>query len=213
MLFEFKNIIYELGNNRRIAVSGAVENGSVLVIRGASGAGKSTLLRILARLQPALSGDMFLQGVGWQEMASPLWRAKVHYVAQQTALFEGTVAENLALPFSMQLFGGKALDVVNAKGLMEELRLPVQLWEQDARTLSGGEAARLAFVRSLLIEPTLLLLDEPTAALDEQARQAFYEVLGRWLAVQGHGALLISHNDDYYDLQRITMLDIVPREV
>lgn len=212
MLFEFKNIAYELGNDRKIVLSGAVEDGSVLVIRGASGAGKSTLLRILARLQPPLSGDMFLQGTSWQELPAPLWRAKVHYLAQQAALFEGTVAENLSLPFTMRLSSGKALDVARAKRLMEELRLPDQLWDQDARTLSGGEAARLAFVRSLLIEPTVLLLDEPTAALDEQARQAFYSVLGGWLAVQGHGALLISHNDDYHYLQRVTKLDIVPRE-
>ncbi|GAB6180875.1 ABC transporter ATP-binding protein [Desulfotomaculum defluvii] len=214
MLFEFKDISYTLGNEgtRRIVVSGAVKAGETLIVRGASGVGKSTLLRILARLQPGKEGEAFLQGKSWLHIPPPAWRVNIHYLAQQATIFDGTVADNLAMPFATKIAGQKLLDINRAKELMDKLHLGPELWHQDARTLSGGEASRLAFIRSLLIDPTVLLLDEPTAALDDEARQALYKVLADWLKGSDHAALLISHNNDYQQLDQITFLDIKPLE-
>ncbi len=211
MLFEFKNISYTLGNEseRNIIVSGAVDRGEVLVVRGPSGAGKSTLFRILSRLQPGSGGEVFLQGKSWLYIPSIHWRINVHYLAQKPALFDGTVADNLAKPFETRVGGQRRLDKNGAKELMEQLHLPPELWNQDARTISGGEASRLAFIRALLVDPLVLLLDEPTAALDEPARQALYLVLARWLKSANRAALLISHNNDYQQLEHIKYLDII----
>lgn len=210
MLLTIENLTYQLGQEqgRQITVSGQLAEGSVLVVRGPSGAGKSTLLRILARLQPGLGGEVKLQGTSWRGVAPTVWRTKVHYVAQQPALFEGTVADNLAIPFTTGLAKGKEWSEAKARELLAKLRLPAGLWQQDAKTLSGGEAARLSFVRALLFDPPVLLLDEPTAALDEAARKALYQVLGQWLAKGGRGALLISHNDDYQGLSQVSHLDV-----
>lgn len=212
MLFEFKDINYALGDDlsRNITVSGAVNSGDVLIVRGPSGAGKSTLFRVLSRLQPSSGGVAFLQGKSWLQIPGTAWRANVHYLSQKPVLFDGTVADNLAKPFETRLGSQKKLDIDRARELMGQLLLSQELWGQDARTLSGGEASRLAFARALLIDPVVLLLDEPTAALDEQARQALYRVLSGWLKETDRAALLISHNNDYQQLDHVYYLDIKP---
>jgi len=212
LLFEFKDITYSLGNEqgRNIAVSGAVKSGEVLIVRGPSGAGKSTLLRILSRLQNGTGGKAFLQGKSWLKIPSTTWRANVHYLAQKPALFDGTVADNLVKPFETRVGSQKKLDINRAQELMEQLLLSPDLWDQDARTVSGGEASRLVFIRALLINPVVLLLDEPTAALDEPARQALYRVLSGWLKDSERAALLISHENDNRQLDYISFLEIKP---
>lgn len=211
MLFYFKDIAYSLGptQQRQISVSGSVNDGETLVIRGPSGAGKSTLLRGLARLQPCISGKVFLKNKDWMQIPGTKWRTEVHYLAQRPALFDGTVADNLAKPFETHVVKNKKeFNQSFAKAIMNDLLLPSSLWHQDARTLSGGEAARMAFVRALLIDPIILLLDEPTAALDDKAREAFYKVLSNWLSTPNRAAILISHNDDYKVLDNISYLYI-----
>ncbi len=211
MLFVFNNIRYSLGlgQARQVLTSGAVTDGEVLVVRGPSGAGKSTLFRVLARLQPCLSGEVFLKGENWLKIQGTTWRVMVHYLAQKASLFDGTVADNLLKPFETRMIKDKKkFDLNLAKAVMDELLLTPDLWEQDARTLSGGEASRLAFVRALLIDPNVLLLDEPTAALDEKSRKAFYRVLSKWLIKPNRAALLISHNDDFKIMNRLSFLDI-----
>ncbi|MDO7785653.1 ABC transporter ATP-binding protein [Desulforamulus aquiferis] len=210
MLFRFEGITYTLGlrQERKISVSGSLNEGFALIVRGPSGAGKSTLLRVLAKLQTCLAGEAYLEEKSWQEIPVTTWRSKVHYLSQKPALFDGTVAENLARPFGILAGTKKQFDPNLAARLMKELLLPSDLWDQDARTLSGGEAARLAFIRSLLIDPMVLLLDEPTASLDEKSRCAFYEVLSRWLAQPSKAALLISHNNDFRELSQLAYLDI-----
>lgn len=211
MFFSFQDLTYFLGieNVRKITVSGAVAEGEVLVVRGPSGAGKSTLLRILSRLQPCSHGEVFFKGDSWLQIPATTWRARIHYFAQKPVIFDGTVADNLNKPFETNIGSKKVFDPDLAKTMMSELLLEKSLWEQDAKTLSGGEAIRIAFIRSLLIEPQVLLLDEPTAALDEGARKAFYKVFKRWLSFPEHAALLVSHYNDYHQLKRVSFLDII----
>ncbi|MBO8137933.1 MAG: ATP-binding cassette domain-containing protein [Desulfotomaculum sp.] len=210
MLLKLENLTYCLGEDteRLITVSGTVPEGSVLVIRGPSGAGKSTLLRVLARLKPCLNGRVLLKGKEWFDIPAAAWRTTVHYLPQSPVTFDGTAADNLAKPFTTAIMKNKTPDWELVEKLVSELLLPPKILEQEAKTLSGGEAARMAFIRSLLVDPAVLLLDEPTAALDSKARQAFYKVLARWLKAPGRAALLISHNEDYEALENISYLDI-----
>lgn len=202
------DLAFTPGSKEVVKVAAEVKEGEVLVLSAPSGAGKTTLLRILARLQPALSGDVCLHDANWKTMPATQWRVLVHYLAQKPSLFEGTVAENLARPFTTKMLNKKTFLPGKAKTLLADLRLPVEIWDQDARTLSGGEAARLAFVRALLIDPEIMLLDEPTAALDEESRKAFYGVLQFWLQEPGHAAVLVSHAQDYGVLDNIRILKI-----
>ena len=132
----------------------------------------------------------------------------MHYLAQKPALFDGTVAGNLFKPFETKLLCKKGPDHDKARAYMKKLLLEEGLWNQDARTLSGGEAARLAFVRALLIQPKVMLLDEPTAALDRESRRALHLTLSQWLEGPSRAAILVTHNNDYEGLHRVSFLDI-----
>lgn len=212
MLFTFSNLSYPVGDGNIINLSNTVNAGELLVVQGPSGAGKSTLLRILSRLQPCTTGEVLLQGRPWRDIPATLWRTKVHYLFQRPVLFPGTVEANLARPFETAIMkNSEKFNLNYAKELMTKLLLPVEMLTQHAHTLSGGEAARMAFVRALLVNPLILLLDEPTAPLDDQAKEAFYQVLNKWLQSTDRAALLVSHNHDYGGLKKIKYLDIVKK--
>jgi len=210
MHFQFNDITYTLGfsQSRQITVSGSVASGNILVVHGYSGSGKSTLLRILARLHPCEGGEAYLEGKSWLHIPATIWRASVHYLAQKPVLFEGSVASNLFKPFETRLLSKKRPAPEAARGYMKKLLLKESLWEQDARTLSGGEAARLAFIRALLIDPKVMLLDEPPAALDEESRRALHLALSQWLEGPSRAAIMVTHNDDYEGLRRVSFLDL-----
>lgn len=199
---------YHLGQtSRRLSVSSLLEDGTVLVIKGPSGSGKSTLLRILARLQSCDSGQVFFRDAGWHTFSPPVWRRKVHYVAQKPAVFSGTVAENLKKPYSLK--GQKTLFQPDAaQAGMERLLLSREMMEQEARTLSGGEAARMALLRSVLLNPAVLLLDEPTAALDDRSRRAVHAYLAEWLAGETErGIVIVSHDGDLSAFPQVKQLE------
>ncbi|MFZ5648090.1 MAG: ABC transporter ATP-binding protein [Bacillota bacterium] len=210
MLFSFREITFNtgIGLSREVSLSGEVDSGEALVVRGPSGAGKSSLIRILARLQECVSGEAFLKGESWRRIPGTEWRSQVHYVAQKPVIFNGSVADNLSKPFETRINNIKNFNTDRAKDIMDQLLLDPVLWDQDAKTLSGGEAARLAIVRSLLLDPMVLILDEPSAALDGTSQKALYGVLSKWLTNNEKAAILVSHNNDYGELRKISFLDI-----
>lgn len=211
MFFSFKDITFTMGANRqrRVTVSGSVDQGRVLVVRGASGTGKTTLLRTLARLTPSEEGEAFLMGRSWKEYSGTAWRSNVHYFSQRPVVFDGTVCLNMKKPFEAAAINKKTrFDPEEAKGILEELLLPRDIWNQDARTLSGGEIARVAFARALLAQPKVLLLDEPAAPLDAASREAFLKLLSRWLAGPERACILVSHTDEYQALEPVSFLDL-----
>lgn len=203
--FEFTGLSFVVGVEQRlITASGVLHSGRVMFIRGPSGVGKTTLLRILARLQGATGGEVRLDGRSWHSFTPAEWRAGVCYVAQQPAVFAGTVRDNLQRPFQLAaLRQRRGYDEARVAKWMEFLMLPPVLLEQDARLLSGGEAARVAVLRALLVEPSVLLLDEPTAALDQAATAGFCDLLNHWLAEKPQrGVVMISHDDGVADSLR-----------
>lgn len=212
-LLEIRKITYQLGNrNQFVRVSTSLPTGGVLLIQGPSGSGKTTLLRILGRLQEVGGGEVFYQDQNWREFAPARWRVLVHYLAQKPALFEGTVQHNLTMPFNTTMLKKEQYDRGRAVDLLRRLLLPGDLLERDARTLSGGEAARVALLRSLLIAPPVLLLDEPMAALDEGSHRAVKEVLLEWVTEQGtgRGLVLVSHVDNATTWPGSHTFDILP---
>jgi len=211
--FELDQLSFYTGPaTRQITVSANLPAGGALAVCGPSGAGKSTLLRVLARLRECSAGEVRLAGIGWRDFPAVFWRRQVHYLAQRPALFDGTVLENLKKPFELAAVKKElSFDATAVNAGMERLLLPAALLAQDARTLSGGEAARVALLRALLLNPAVLLLDEPTAALDEKAREAVMEVVGEWL--QGEhprGVVMVSHAGDTACFARLCTLKIDP---
>ncbi|MBN1149026.1 MAG: phosphate ABC transporter ATP-binding protein [Anaerolineales bacterium] len=141
-----------------------IHQGEVLAIVGPSGSGKSTLLRMLNFLEPPSSGSIEFQGVNYRagsEMPLAL-RRKVTTVFQNPMLLNRSVWDNVV--YGLGLRGQRdATDRIQAA--LERVGLD-KLARQRARTLSGGEAQRVALARAMVIQPDVLLLDEPTANLD-----------------------------------------------
>lgn len=214
-LLLFKNIEYLVGNEAsRIRVSGELEAGCILDISGPSGSGKTTLLRILARLKPVENGIVYLKGVPWGDFAPAAWRRRVSYLAQKPVLFDGSVKQNLIKPFELANVKQEVtLNLEQAVEIMEHLYLSGSLLDQDARTLSGGEASRVALVRTLLLNPTVLLLDEPLAALDSKASDAVVDLVSSWLEEnKDRGVILVSHTGAFERLPNLRSLHLPVKE-
>lgn len=158
-----------------------VQPGERIAVRGESGAGKTVLLRALAALDPLQGGALWWSGEELTGSALPLYRSLAIYLHHRPALIEGTVEENLALPFSLAVHAARKLDRERARSLLDALGKPTAFLAKSQAELSGGEAQIAALVRTLLVEPALLLLDEPTASLDAKSATLVERTLRAWL--------------------------------
>jgi putative ABC transport system ATP-binding protein len=203
---EARELRADLAKDRSIQASLALDAGAALQVAGPSGAGKTTLLRLLARLETRDGGELLLDGEPAERIKPTRWRRRVVYLAQQPAMLEGTVLDNLAAGFLPAEGGGIFPDAKRDQAcrLLSALGLDSngELLEQTATTLSGGEAARVALCRALLIEPAVLLADEPTANLDSDSAALLVEVVRRWLG-DGGALVLVAHDEEpWRELER-----------
>ncbi len=189
------------GETREVlrGISLALPAGRVCALMGVSGAGKSTVLRSVAALEAFDAGAIRVDGVSLRaglvprESALRQFRRKVGMVFQQHALFPHlTVHENVTLApvHAAGVVAQQASSMADA--LLESLGVAHR---RDAypTQISGGEAQRVAIARALALDPPLLLMDEPTAALDPARRGALAETL-RALAAAGRALLITTHD-------------------
>jgi putative ABC transport system ATP-binding protein len=194
-LFEVKDLVFNSRpGHTATRVSFALETGGVAWITAPSGHGKTRLLRTLARLNPMVQGEMILQAESWRSIPAVRWRSRVLYTHQKTVLFRGNVRDNLEKAFSLRARCARTPDMRKAGQELLRLLLPSDILNRDALTLSVGEASRVALVRSMLVNPEVLLLDELTAALDEKSRDASIELLQEWLAAGRRAIIGVSHD-------------------
>lgn len=162
-----------------------------LAVVGPNGAGKTTLLRLLAGQLSDYRGSVRFKGQLIQDLDRVDYARKVQYVFQHPLFLSGTVFSNLQKPLLWHGWWNPHKQAL-MHHLLAELQLADKL-KQVAQSLSGGEAQRLGLLRSLLFEPEVLLVDEPTANVD--AVQA--ELIGRYLeeAAANHTTVLVSTHD------------------
>jgi tungstate transport system ATP-binding protein len=169
-----------------------VHRGEVLGLVGPSGSGKSTLLRLLNFLEPPTSGEILFAGQSCttrNEISLQL-RRRVTTVFQRPMLLERSVFDNVA--YGLRLRGQRdarsAVQIV-----LKEVGL-AHLSRQRARTLSGGEAQRVALARAMVLEPDVLLLDEPTANLDPYNVSMIENIIRQLNQKHGTTLVLVTHN-------------------
>lgn len=165
--------------------------GKTLALLGKSGCGKTTLLRILAGLESADSGSIYLQGQALTRL-SPQQRGTL-YLYQEPLLFPHlNVFENVAFGLRLQ---GQAADSITQQvdALLEELGI-VDLQHSLPAQLSGGQRQRVAFGRALAVRPKLLLLDEPFGSLDAETRLAMQQLFAEMVHRHGTTTVFVTHD-------------------
>jgi tungstate transport system ATP-binding protein len=167
-----------------------VRAGEVLVVVGPNGSGKSTLLRVAGLLERPTRGTVRFHGRDVQAGRSLAERRRMATVFQRPLLADMTVAENVALGLR---FRGLRGEHGRVERWLERLDI-APLRDQRGRTLSGGQAQRVALARALVLEPEILLLDEPFAGLDEPSRAALLPDLAAILQRDRVTTLLVTHD-------------------
>ena len=183
--------------------------GQTVAVTGPVGSGKSTLLRVLAGLQWPIEGQILVQGVSARQISPAEWRAHVAWVGQDAVLFRGTLRENLLMA-APRVSEERLLHVLRLCGLdrlvaahPQGLDMPVG---EGGQSLSGGQRQWVALARALLSDASVLLLDEPTSAMDMAFEQALLERLRPELA--GKLVLLSTHRPGPLALaDRLLVLD------
>lgn len=159
----------------------SIAAGDRLVITGPSGAGKSVLMRALAWLDRPL-GELRWNGAAVGRARVPAYRAAVAYVRQRPALLDGSVEDNLRVPFGLHLYRHRRYEASIALDYLSRAGRDAGFLAQRADDLSGGEQQLVALVRTLQLDPKVLLLDEPTASLDPQTALAVEAMIDHWVS-------------------------------
>jgi ABC-type iron transport system FetAB ATPase subunit len=154
-----------------------LNSGACLAVMGPSGAGKSLFLRMIADLDPH-EGEAWLDGAPRSGMSAPAWRRQVGYVAAEAGWWLDRVGEHFTTAPTR---------------LLGEMGLPAEILDRPVALCSTGERQRLALARTLCGDPAVLLLDEPTAALDAASIAAVESVLQTRLRL-GAAMVMVTHD-------------------
>jgi putative spermidine/putrescine transport system ATP-binding protein len=195
MSLQFENVsfTYPAAQHGIEDVTLSVAPGELLAVMGRSGSGKSTILRLTAGLLSGYEGKICIDGNNVARV--PVWRREVGMVFQQYALFPHlSVVDNVAYGLRMRGISAtqrktRALAMLQRVGLTEHANRGTTL-------LSGGQQQRVALARALAIEPKVLLLDEPLAALDAGIRQQLRDEIRSLQRACGATTLLVTHDQD-----------------
>lgn len=183
-----------------------IHPGSAYVLTGRNGAGKSTLLRILGGLEPAEMETAEFLGRPVTLSPYPQWmRESIVYVHQHPVLFSGTVASNIGYGLAARDRSRQEI----AQRVEEAMAWAGVLHLRNSRPaiLSGGEKQRIALARAKVLEPKLLLLDEPTSNLDGAAREQVIALIPT-LTAAGSSVIMACHDRDLIALRGVQRLKL-----
>lgn len=192
-MIEIRNLLIQRNGRDALRIDSLdIEHGETLAVVGPNGAGKSTLLLALARLLKPSDGGVIFNGSQVGRLDDLEYRRKISFVFQDPLLLDMTVEQNIALGLK---FRNTPKEEMHARVWKWIKHLGIEsLSKRRAGQLSGGEAQRVSLARAFVLEPELLLLDEPFAALDPPTRAKLLEDLSALLAQDHRTAVFVTHN-------------------
>lgn len=192
---EFKNICFSYGeksifNNLNLTI----HPGEKIALVGPNGEGKSTFLHLILRLYDPIDGDIFIDGINIKKMNINFLRSHIGIVLQDTYLFSGTIYENIT--YGLEDISDKRMENILTMLKFDEIlkKFPNGINSKVGEggiKLSGGERQRISLARTLILDPEILLLDEPTSSLDPSSRKEFQSFLSK--IMKGRTTIFVSH--------------------
>lgn len=192
MRLELKNISKRFEQKSVLtAVELQLQDNQVMSILGKSGSGKTSLLKIIAGLEEADTGNIFLNGTS---IISQKPNARhIVYLFQEALLFPHlNVFDNIAFGLQAQKLKAAEIDK-RVKAILKEIDLSAHS-AKFPQQLSGGEKQRVAFARAIIVQPEVLLLDEPFGALDVDTRETMQKLFLKLMKAYGIAALFVTHD-------------------
>lgn len=193
---EYRNVSFAYPSSHPILkeLTLTAQPGEVIALVGSSGAGKTTLVNLLPRFYEPLVGEVLIDGVDIQTVTLKSLRQQIGIVPQDTVLFSGTIAQNIAFGQAHYNLASieAAAKVANAHQFISQFAqgYGTVLGERGVN-LSGGQRQRVAIARAVLLDPRILILDEATSALDSESEALVQEALERLM--QGRTVFIIAH--------------------
>ncbi|HEX8797433.1 MAG TPA: ABC transporter ATP-binding protein, partial [Terriglobales bacterium] len=194
VVFEHVAFAYDVKNPVLLDVSFTINPGQLVGIVGPTGSGKSTVFSMIPRFYDPSKGTIRIDGHDVRDLKLKSLRDQIGYVLQETVLFHGTIAENIAFgrPSASREEIIKAAELANAHEFISKMAQGYDtLVGERGSTLSGGQRQRIGIARVMIRNNPILLLDEPTAALDSESEKLVIEALERLM--QGRTVITIAH--------------------
>jgi ATP-binding cassette subfamily B protein len=193
---EFKDVSFSYELNKPILkdISFKAERGKMLGIVGHTGTGKTTIVNLLSRLYDVSDGEVYLDGINVRDLSFAQLRKNIAMVSQETYIFQGTVAENIAYanPDCTREEIVTAAITANAHDFICKMQDGYDtMLGNGGKRLSGGEKQRISIARAILADPKILILDEATASVDTQTERNIQESLDRLSG--GRTVIAIAH--------------------
>ncbi len=192
-MIEIRNLLIQRNGRDVLNIDALdIQRGETLAVVGPNGAGKSTLLLALAYLLKPVRGEIRFDGKSLRELDELEYRRKISFVFQSPLLLDMTVEQNVALGLKFRGVSKEA-SFQQAGRWIKALGVE-SLVGRRAGQLSGGEAQRVSLARAFVLNPELLLLDEPFVALDPPTRVKLLDDLSALLAEENRTAVFVTHN-------------------
>jgi ATP-binding cassette subfamily B protein len=193
---QFENVSFTYDGAEAVVreVTLDVAPGQCVAILGATGAGKSVLMSLIPRFFDPTAGRLMLDGIDARRLHLDDLRRNIGLVFQESFLFSNTVAANIAFghPEATRAEIERAARIAAAHDFITALPHGYDtILGESGNSLSGGQRQRLAIARAVLLEPAILLLDDPTAAIDSETEHEIFEALDR--AIAGRTTFIVAH--------------------
>jgi phosphate transport system ATP-binding protein len=205
IMLEIKDLSFSYTNQEIFKkINFNVYENKIYGIFGQSGIGKTTFLKILSLLYTEydffeISGEILFKGVDILKIKKDFWkiRRKIVYISQNPQCFKMSVFKNVAFPLSLLKIKDKSLVEAKVTNVLKQVNLFNEVKEKlnaSALELSGGQQQRLAIARALVLEPDILLFDEPTSSLDMKNSDRIGELIKK--LKERHTVIFVSHDTE-----------------